>query len=45
MKVIAINGSPRKGGHTETMIRKAFEPLEAAGIETELIQIGGNPAV
>jgi multimeric flavodoxin WrbA len=42
MKVIAINGSPRKGGNTETMIRKVFEPLEAAGIETELIQLGGQ---
>jgi multimeric flavodoxin WrbA len=42
MKVIGINGSPRKGGNTETIIRKTFEPLEAAGIETELIQIGGK---
>ena len=42
MKVVAINGSPRKGGNTEIMIRKALEPLEAAGIETELIQIGGK---
>ncbi|MHC4552971.1 MAG: flavodoxin family protein [Planctomycetota bacterium] len=42
MKVLAINGSPRKGGNTEIMIRKVFEPLEAAGIETELIQIGGK---
>ena len=43
MKVIGINGSPRKGGNTETIIRKVFEPLEAAGIETELIRIGGKP--
>jgi multimeric flavodoxin WrbA len=42
MKVLAINGSPRKGGNTEAMIRKVFEPLEAAGIETELVQIGGK---
>jgi multimeric flavodoxin WrbA len=42
MKVIAINGSPRKGGNTEIMIRKVFEPLEAAAIETELIQVGGK---
>jgi multimeric flavodoxin WrbA len=42
MKVLAINGSPRKGGNTELMIRKVFEPLEKAGIETELIQIGGQ---
>ena len=42
MKVVAVNGSPRKGGNTETLIKKVFEPLEAAGIETELIQIGGK---
>lgn len=42
MKVIAINGSPRKGGNTEALIHKVFEPLEAAGIETELAQIGGR---
>ncbi|MHC4872871.1 MAG: flavodoxin family protein [Planctomycetota bacterium] len=43
MKVLAINGSPREGGNTELLIKKVFEPLEAAGIETELIRIGGKP--
>lgn len=43
MKVVAFNGSPRKGGNTEHLIRKVFAPLEAAGIETELIRIGGKP--
>ena len=42
MKVLGINGSPRTGGNTEIMINKVFEPLEAVGIETELIQIGGK---
>ncbi len=42
MKVVAFNGSPRKGGNTEVLIRKTFEPLEAAGFETELIQVGGT---
>ena len=42
MKVVGINGSPRKGGNTERLIRKVFEPLEKAGIETELIQVGGK---
>lgn len=42
MKVLAINGSPRKGGNTEIMIRKVFDSLEKAGIETELVQIGGE---
>ena len=43
MKVVAFNGSPRKGGNTEMLIKAVFEPLEAAGIETELVQIGGTP--
>jgi len=42
MKVVAFNGSPRKGGNTETLIRTVFEPLEQAGIETELVQVGGQ---
>jgi len=42
MKVVAFNGSPRKGGNTEILVKAVFEPLEAAGIETELVQIGGQ---
>jgi len=42
MKVIAINGSPRKGGNTEYLLRKVLEPIAEAGIKTELIQIGGK---
>ncbi|MCF7958454.1 MAG: flavodoxin family protein [Phycisphaerae bacterium] len=42
MKVLAINGSPRKGGNTEILIKKALAPIEAAGIETEIVQIGGK---
>jgi multimeric flavodoxin WrbA len=42
MKVLAINGSPRKGGNTELLIKEVFKPLEAEGIETEQIQIGGK---
>jgi multimeric flavodoxin WrbA len=42
MKVVAINGSPRKGGNTEYLLMKALEPISAAGIETELLQIGGK---
>jgi multimeric flavodoxin WrbA len=42
MNVLALNGSPRQGSNTEIIIRKAFEPLEAAGIETELVKIGGK---
>lgn len=43
MKVIAFNGSPRKGGNTEYLLKKVLEPIDQAGIATELIQIGGKP--
>jgi len=42
MNVVAFNGSPRTNGNTAAMIAKAFEPLTAAGIETELVQVGGR---
>jgi multimeric flavodoxin WrbA len=42
MKAIAINGSPRKGGNTETLLRKVLEPLAAAGWDTEFVQLGGK---
>lgn len=42
MKVVAFNGSPRKGGNTEFMIKKVFKELEKEGIETELIQVGAE---
>ncbi|QXE89501.1 flavodoxin family protein [Geomonas subterranea] len=43
MKAIAINGSPRPGGNTEILLKKALEPLEAAGWDTEYLRIGGKP--
>jgi multimeric flavodoxin WrbA len=43
MKAIAINGSPRKGGNTEILLREVLEPLMAAGWETDFIQLGGKP--
>jgi len=42
MKVVAFNGSPRKGGNTELLIKAVFEELEKEGIETELIQLGSK---
>lgn len=42
MKVVAFNGSPRKGGNTEIMLKKVLEPIAAAGIGTELVQVGGK---
>ena len=43
MKALAINGSPRPGGNTETLLKKVLEPLEAAGWSTEYLRIGGKP--
>ncbi len=42
MKILGINGSPRKGGITDAILKMAFEPLEAAGVETEIVRIGGG---
>lgn len=39
MKVIALNGSPRKAGNTAQAIEIVFEELTKEGIETELIQL------
>ena len=41
MKAVAFNGSPRKGGNTEILLKQALAPLKAAGWETELVQLGG----
>jgi multimeric flavodoxin WrbA len=42
MKAVAINGSPRKGGNTELLLKTVLEPLAQAGWETELVRIGGK---
>ena len=42
MKALAINGSPRAGGNTEYLLKKVLEPIAEAGIETDLMQIGGK---
>ncbi len=42
MYVLAINGSPRKGGNTDNMLQHVLKPLESAGWETELYQLGGK---
>jgi multimeric flavodoxin WrbA len=43
MKVVGINGSARRDGNTAVLIRAVFAELEKHGIETELIELGGNP--
>lgn len=40
MKVIALNGSPRKNGNTYQALRTMADELEKEGIETEIISIG-----
>lgn len=42
MKAVAFNGSPRRGGNTEILLREVLKVLEEKGIKTELIQIGGK---
>ena len=42
MKALALNGSPRKNGNTAILLEKVLSPLEDAGWETELVQIGGK---
>ncbi len=42
MKAIAFNGSARKYGNTTILIKKVFEELERAGIETELVHLAGK---
>ncbi len=43
MKVVGINGSPRKEGNTSLLIKAVFQELEREGIETEMIHIGLKP--
>ena len=42
MKVVAFNGSARKGGNTAMLIDMVFEELKKEGIETELIELAGK---
>jgi multimeric flavodoxin WrbA len=43
MKVVAFNGSGRKDGNTSILLRVVTDELTKEGIETELIQLAGNP--
>ena len=42
MKVVAFNGSARKGGNTSILIQHAFAALNETGIETEEISLAGK---
>lgn len=43
MKVVAINGSPRRNGNTSLLIEETFKIFQAEGIETEVVQLGNKP--
>jgi len=42
MKVAAFNGSPKKEGNTYLALRMVTAELEAQGIETEIVHVGGS---
>jgi multimeric flavodoxin WrbA len=42
MKVIAFNGSARKGGNTATLLQQVLEEIAMEGIKTELIELAGR---
>lgn len=43
MKILGINGSPRRNGNTKLLIETALKPMQDAGFETEFFQLGGKP--
>ena len=44
MKVLILNGSPRKGGNTDIALREMKEIFAAEGIEVNEIRVGGTAA-
>lgn len=42
MRVVALNGSPRKGGNTSQLVQTALCELQREGIETELVEMAGT---
>jgi len=43
MKVLLINGSPRKGGNTFIALSEIARVLEQEGVESEIVWIGNRP--
>jgi multimeric flavodoxin WrbA len=43
MKVVAFSGSARKGGNTAKLLNTALEELSMQGIDTELVELSGQP--
>jgi multimeric flavodoxin WrbA len=42
MRVVAFCGSGRKQGNTSLLLKAVLEPLTAAGVDTELVELAGN---
>jgi multimeric flavodoxin WrbA len=42
MKVLAVNGSARKGGNTLHMLEAAAGPLADAGVQVEIVELGAK---
>ena len=40
MKVLILNGSPRKNGNTSIAIDEMVKIFDAEGVETDVVQIG-----
>lgn len=43
MKVLLINGSPRKTGNSFTALTEIAQTLQSEGIESEIVWIGNKP--
>ena len=43
MKVLLLNGSTRKNGCTYLALSEVAKALNAGGVETEIVQMGGGP--
>lgn len=43
MKVLLVNGSPKKDGNTVTALAEVARELDACGIESEVFQLGAGP--
>ncbi len=39
LKIIAVNGSPRKNWNTHTLLSKSLEGAESAGSQTEIVNL------
>lgn len=42
MRVVAFNGSPRKGGNTSMLLKAVLSEMDSAGIKTELVEMAGR---